>query len=64
VLVLLSPKFQFQLVGIPVEVSVNRTVSGAGPLVGEAVKLAMGGVAVTEISIVCVELPYAFDAVS
>ena len=38
-----SPKSQAQAVGDPVEVSVNWTASGAGPDVGVAVKLAVGG---------------------
>ena len=38
-----SPKFQFQLVGVPVDVSVNVTESGAVPEVGVPVKLATDG---------------------
>ncbi len=38
-----SPKFQLQLVGIPVEVSVNETSSGSVPLVRSAVNDATGG---------------------
>jgi len=38
-----SPKSQDRLVGVPVEVSAKATWSGAGPLVGVAVKLAVGG---------------------
>ena len=38
-----SPKFQFQIVGFPVEVSENWTERGAGPDVGDAVKPATGG---------------------
>jgi hypothetical protein len=30
-----EPKFQFQLVGLLVDVSLNMTVSGAVPLIGE-----------------------------
>jgi hypothetical protein len=37
-----SPKLQFQLVGVPVEVSVNVTVSGAEPVRGVAVKEEVG----------------------
>jgi hypothetical protein len=37
-----SPKLQFQLVGVFVEVSVNWTMSGAVPYVGVAVKFATG----------------------
>ena len=33
--------------GLPEDVSVKATVSGAGPLVGEALKLAAGGATVT-----------------
>ena len=40
-----SPKSHDQEVGLCVEVSVNCTVSGASPEVGEAVKLAVGAVA-------------------
>jgi hypothetical protein len=43
VLVLPSPKLQFQLVGIFVETSMNRTPSGAMPVVMFAVKLATRG---------------------
>ena len=39
-----SPKFQLQEVGLPVEVSVKATGSGADPLVGVAVKDAAGAV--------------------
>mgnify|MGYP007068390730 CR=1 FL=1 len=39
----LSPKDQFQLVGLPVEVSLNRTVKGAIPELISEVKLAFGG---------------------
>jgi hypothetical protein len=42
-----SPKLHDQLVGLPEDVSVKATVSGAGPLVGEALKLAAGGATVT-----------------
>ena len=38
-----SPKLHDQDVGLPDEVSVKATASGAGPLVGDAVKLATGG---------------------
>lgn len=38
-----SPKFQFQLVGVLIEVSVNATVSGAAPELGVPTKLATGG---------------------
>ena len=41
VLVEPSPKFQLQLVGFPLDVSVNCTVRGAWPEVGLAVKLAL-----------------------
>ena len=37
-----SPNDQFQLVGVPVEVSANCTTSGAVPVVGEPVKPATG----------------------
>ena len=40
-----SPKSQLQPVGLPVEVSVNETVSGTVPLVGLALKEATGGTA-------------------
>ena len=36
-----SPKSQFQLVGVFVELSVNVTVNGAVPEVGEPVKLSL-----------------------
>jgi hypothetical protein len=42
-----SPKLQDQAVGLPEDVSVKATVSGAGPLVGVALKLAAGGAADT-----------------
>ena len=42
VLVPPSPKFQDHAVGVPEDVSVKVTVSGAVPLVGFAVKLATG----------------------
>ena len=38
-----SPKFQFQLVGVFVEWSVNVTVCGAMPDEGVPVKLEIGG---------------------
>ena len=44
VLVVPSPKFQDQLVGVPVEESVKFTASGAVPLLGLALKLATGAV--------------------
>ena len=37
-----SPKSHDRDVGLPVDVSVNCTASGADPLVGEAVKPAVG----------------------
>ena len=37
-----SPKFQLHEVGEPVELSVNMTVSGATPEVGEPMKAATG----------------------
>jgi len=37
-----SPNDQFQIVGVLVELSVNVTVNGAVPDVGELVKLATG----------------------
>ena len=61
-----SPKSQAHDVGFWVEVSVNCTVRGASPEVGEAVKLAVGavGAAVTVIVLVAGALvPPAFDAV-
>jgi hypothetical protein len=42
-----SPKLHDQAVGLPEDVSVKATVSGAGPLVREALKLAAGGAADT-----------------
>ena len=39
-----SPKFHDQLVGLPADVSVKFTVSGAPPEVGEPVNEAVGGV--------------------
>ena len=42
-----SPKLHDHAVGLPEDVSVNATASGAVPLVGEALKLAAGGAAVT-----------------
>jgi hypothetical protein len=44
-----SPKFQFHEVGELVEVSVNWTVSGAGPVEAAFVKLATGAPDVTVI---------------
>ena len=41
-----SPKFQSQVVGEPVDVSLNFTVRGAVPEVGDAVNKATSGVAV------------------
>ena len=40
-----SPKVHAHAVGEPVEVSVNWTVRGARPAVGEAVKAVTGGAA-------------------
>jgi hypothetical protein len=61
-----SPKVHAQLVGVPVEVSVNWTASGAVPVVGDQVKLATGAGtgAVTTIVPVLVLDPVAFFAVS
>ena len=40
----ISPKFQLQLAGEPVDVSMNDTESGSGqPAVGDPMKLATGG---------------------
>lgn len=50
-----SPKFHFQAVGDPVEVSENRTVSGALPDVGVAANSANGVACVPDP--VCVEDP-------
>ena len=56
-----SPKSQDQPVGPPVEVSVNWTVSGALPDVGDAVNDAVGAaggfVAVVTVSLGAVEAP-------
>ena len=38
-----SPKLHDQAVGLPDDKSVKLTVSGAAPVVGDAVKLATGG---------------------
>ena len=55
-----SPKSQDQLVGEPVLVSAKFTVSGAVPLVGVAVKLAVGAVgSLTMIVFVAELLPCA-----
>ena len=55
-----SPKFQDQLVGEPVLVSVKFTVSGAVPLVGVAVKLAVGALASLTVIVFVDELfPFA-----
>src|SRR5258706_13455142 len=51
-----SPKLQNRLVIVPVEVSVNVTVSGTAPLVGVAVKLAAGTTAPVPVSAL-VEFP-------
>ena len=63
-LVLPSPNFQDQLVGVPVEVSVKFHFKGA-PLVGLALKLATGGAAAAETWMVWVFvlLPAEFVAV-
>jgi hypothetical protein len=42
-----SPNVQFQAVGLPAEVSLNCTASGAAPLVTFAVKFATGAEAET-----------------
>ncbi len=44
-----SPKFQSQLVMLPLDLSVHCTVKGALPEVGLAVKFAVGGGVVTWI---------------
>ena len=59
VLVPPSPKFQLQLVIEPVEVSVKPTVRGSVPLVGVALKPAVGaggGGVLTVIRLVCVSV--------
>lgn len=62
----LSPKFQVHDVGELVEVSVNMTVSGLVPEVGEALKLATGAPALTVMKFVLVRvlLPAEFVAFS
>ena len=63
--VLPSPKLQDQAVGPPEDVSVNATVSGDVPLVGEALKLAVGAaVTLTQLGVVLVFWPPALLAVS
>jgi hypothetical protein len=51
-----SPKLHDRVATAPVEVSVNVTVNGAGPLVGVAVKLATGTIAPVPVTVL-VELP-------
>jgi hypothetical protein len=52
-------------VGLPEDVSVNATVSGDVPLVGEALKLAVGAaVTLTQLGVVLVFWPPALLAVS
>ena len=63
-LVVPSPKFQDQPVTLPVEVSLKVASSGAGPLVGLAVKPATGAVAVVEMVLVVVVLPPALLTVN
>ena len=62
-LVVPSPKFQFQPVAL-VEVSATCTVSGTVPVVGVAVKFAFGSADVTVIVLDVVLLPPAFPTVS
>jgi hypothetical protein len=64
--VLPSPKLHDQAVGLPEDVSVNATVSGDVPLVGEALKLAVGAatVTLTQLGVVLVFWPPALLAVS
>jgi hypothetical protein len=61
-----SPKLQDQAVGLPEDVSVKATASGAGPLVGEALKLATGAAppTLTQLGVVLVFWPPALLAVS
>jgi hypothetical protein len=61
-----SPKLHDQAVGLPEDVSVKVTVSGAVPLVGEALKLAAGGATdtLTQPPMVLVFWPLALLAVS
>ena len=60
-----SPKFHDHPVTVPVEVSVNRTVNGTTPLMGEAVNEADGGdTTVMRADLVSVSLLYALLTVS
>ena len=61
-----SPKSHAQLVTLPVVISVNVTLSGATPLVGVMLKLAIGAAALTLIGVeaVLLELPPGPVAVS
>ena len=50
-----SPKFQFQAVGVFVEVSENLTVNGIVPEVGVALKFATGAGTITVMKLVLVD---------
>ena len=52
-----SPNFQAHVLTVPVEVSVNCTGRGAGPVVGVALKLATGGGVVGGVVVVTVIEP-------
>src|SRR5437870_9255112 len=54
--VAVSPKLQNRFVIVPVELSVNVTVSGAAPLVGAAANTATGTTAPVPVTVL-VELP-------
>ena len=58
-----SPKLQDQLVTPPVELSVNETVSGDVPLVGDAMKFATGNGGLTVTAVSKDDEPYALDTV-
>ncbi len=65
-----SPKAHAHFVGDPVDVSVNFTASGAGPLAGVKVKSATGfvagagaGAVTVTVAVFGVLVPPAFDAV-
>ena len=61
-----SPKFQIQLVGTPVEESVNWIVVGIHPVVLFAVKLATGSwpTVMYPLLVNGVLIPHVFEAVS
>ena len=56
-----SPKLQLRWLMVPVELSVNMTTSGAGPLVGLALKLATGRTAPVPVNPFVATPPFAVE---